>query len=133
MSNKVDQPFENLLWEVEAAWNRGDVHAYTAFYTKDAGYVSRAGMLLNGRTEIEKLHAKAFVESLRNTKLALKARRIASLTSATAVIYADVELKHTGNDRDLTRAITTFVVARVDEGWRVCAAHTTELAQICTD
>ena len=91
------------------------MHAYAAFYIKDAGYVIRARMLVSGCTEIEKLHAQAFVESLRNTKLALKARRIAFLTSASAVIYADVELKHAGDDRNLIRAITTFVVAKVDE------------------
>jgi len=108
-------PLRNLLSEIEAAWNRADVHAYAAFYTKDAGYVIRARMLVSGCTEISKLHAQAFVESLRNTKLALKARRIAFLTSASAVIYADVELKHAGDDRNLIRAITTFVVAKVDE------------------
>ena len=109
-------PLRNLLSEIEAAWNTGDVHANAAFYTKDAGCVIRARMLVSGSTEIEKLHAQAFVESLRNTKLALKARRIAFLTSASAVIYAHVERKHAGDDRNLIRAITTFVVAKVDEG-----------------
>ncbi len=31
---------------------------------------------------------------------------------------ADVELNHTGSETHTTRAITSFVVARVDEGWR---------------
>ena len=38
------------------------MHAYAAIYSKDADYVSRAGMLLNGRTE--KLHTKAFAASV---------------------------------------------------------------------
>jgi uncharacterized protein (TIGR02246 family) len=76
------------------------VHADAALYAKNAGYVSRAGMLLTGRAEIEELHAKAFAGSLRDTKLALKARRIAFLTSAVALVHADVELKYAGNDRN---------------------------------
>jgi hypothetical protein len=32
----VDGPVEELLSEIEAAWNRGDLHAYAALYTRDA-------------------------------------------------------------------------------------------------
>ena len=33
-----------------------------------------------------------------------------------------------GDDNKMTRAITTFVVANANEGWRIFAAHTRELA-----
>jgi len=32
------------------------------------------------------------------------------------------------DDNNMTRAITTLVVANANEGWRIFAAHTTELA-----
>jgi len=128
ISNRANQPIESLLREIEAIWNRGDLFAYAGLYANNAGYVSRGGKLLTGRTEIEELHATAFVGPLRNTKLTLKTRRIEFLTSTVALVYADVELERGGNDNNTTRAITTFVVANANEGWRIFAAHTTELA-----
>ena len=128
ISNRANQPIESLLREIEAAWNRGDLRTYAGLYAKNAGYVSRAGKLLTGRTEIEELHATAFAGPLRNTKLSLNTRRIEFLTSAVALVYADVEIKRGGDDNNTTRAITTFVVANANEGWRIFAAHTTELA-----
>jgi uncharacterized protein (TIGR02246 family) len=122
----ADRPIEELLSEIEAAWNRGDLHAYAALYVRNASYVSRAGMLLNGRAEIEQHHAIAFAGALRNSRLSLKARRISFLTPVVALVHADVELNQPESETHTTRAITTFVVARVDEGWRICAAHTTE-------
>jgi uncharacterized protein (TIGR02246 family) len=118
---------DNVLREIEAAWNSGDLHAYAALYSRDAGYVSRAGTLLNGRAEIEQLHAAAFAGALRNTRLTLKARRSSLLTPAVAVVHADVEINHPASESNTTRAITTFVLGQGDEGWRICAAHTTEL------
>jgi uncharacterized protein (TIGR02246 family) len=58
ISNRANQPIESLLREIEAAWNRGDLLAYAGLYAKNAGYVSRAGKLLTGRTEIEELPAR---------------------------------------------------------------------------
>jgi len=128
----ADRPVEELLSKIEAAWNRGDLHAYAALYSKNAGYVSRAGMLLHGRAEIEQHHATAFAGALRNTRLSLKARRISFLTPMVALVHADVELNKPESEAHTTLAITTFVVARVDEGWRICAAHTTEITALRT-
>jgi uncharacterized protein (TIGR02246 family) len=126
-SNDAHLLVKKLLADLEAAWNSGDLHAYAALYAADAGYVSRTGRLLNGRTEIEQLHATAFAGALRNTRLALKARRTAFLTSLVALVHADVEINRPGCEDGAMRAITTFVFGKVDEGWRICAAHTTEL------
>ncbi len=127
ISDYAERSVEELLLEIQAAWNRGDLHAYAALYARNAGYVSRAGMLLNGRAEIEQHHNIAFAGTLRNTRLSLKARRISFLTPMVALVHADVELNHPGSGTHTTRAITSFVVARVDEGWRICSAHTTEV------
>ncbi len=78
---------------IEATWN-----AYAALYARNAGYVSRAGMLLNGRAEIEQHHGMAFAGALRNTRLSLKARRISFLVPVVALVHADVELNHTGSE-----------------------------------
>jgi uncharacterized protein (TIGR02246 family) len=121
-----DRPVEELLSEIEAAWDKGDLRAYSSFYARNASYVNRAGMLVTGRTEIEKLHAAAFAGPLRDTRLFLKARRISFLTPLVAVVHADVELGQSGTDIRTVRALTTFVIARLDEGWRICAAHTSE-------
>jgi len=35
-----------------------------------------------------------------------------------------VESEHAENNGHAARAIETFVIGKVDEGWRICAAHT---------
>ena len=127
VSSHAHAVIENLLSEVATTWNRGDLHAYATLYARNAGYVTRAGILLNGRAEIEQLHAAAFAGVLRNTRLALKTRRCSFLTPVVAVAHADVEINRPGSESNPTRAIITFVFGKVDEGWRICAAHTTEL------
>jgi uncharacterized protein (TIGR02246 family) len=118
---------EDVLREIEAAWSSGDPHGYAALYATNASYVSRAGMRLNGRAEIEQLHAAAFTGELRNTRLVLKVRQSSFLAAVVAVVHADVEINRLEGENNLTRAITTFVFGKIEEGWRICTAHTTEL------
>ena len=127
ISDYAERSVEELLLEIQAAWNRADLHAYAALYARNAAFASRAGMLLNGPAEIEQHHDIAFAGTLRNTRLSLKARRISFLTPMVALVHADVELDHPGSGTHTTRAITSFVVARVDEGWRICSANTAEV------
>lgn len=126
LRDQADRQIEELLSEVEAAWNKEDLPAYSALYAKNAGYVNRAGTLVIGRAQIEKLHAVAFAGPLRGTRLSLKARRIVFLTPGVAVVHADVELSKPQPEIKTERAITTLVVASLAEGWRIWAVHTTE-------
>src|SRR5437879_3930571 len=99
ISDYSERSVEELLSEIQAAWNRADLHAYAALYARNAAFASRAGMLLNGPAEIEQHHDIAFAGTLRNTRLSLKARRISFLTPMVALVHADVELDHPG-ERD---------------------------------
>jgi uncharacterized protein (TIGR02246 family) len=119
-----ERPVQALLSEIEKAWNAGDLKAYAALYSNDAGYITRAGILLTGRSEIEQQHARALAGSLSGTRLQLTCRRTRFLAPGVAVVHVDVELIQPAGT---TQAITTFVLAQEDEGWRIRAAHTTEV------
>jgi hypothetical protein len=53
---------------------------------------------------------------------------VAGATCAEAGAACVRDAKERLGDNDMTRAITTFVVANANEGWRIFAAHTRELA-----
>jgi len=116
---------EDLLVRVEDAWDRGDVHAYTSLYAEDAGYVSRAGAVWEGRGEIERQHVVLFAGILRNTRIKLHTRAIRFVTPQVAIVHAGIDLTR---EKDASRAFATFVVSSAGGSWRIAAAHASEVS-----
>jgi len=116
---------ETLLAAVEQAWNQADLTAYAALYTEDAAYVSRSGALWMGREEIERQHRTAFAGK---SPLRLRAIRSALLESEVALVHAEVQITGGGHSEQTIHAVTTFVWVIQPGGWRIAAAHTSELA-----
>jgi len=121
--NAIDLLFSLM----EQAWNRADVESYSHLYAEDVGYVNRSGVLLEGRTEVARIHAEAFAGWLHNTRLQLSTRRFRLLVPGVAITQVDVVTNGDEASPDDLLAIATVVFARQDKQWRVSALHVSEV------
>ena len=115
-----------VLDGLELAWARGDGEAFGTWFTPDATYVSRGGVLCDGREAIAALHAGVFAGEQRGTTVHLTVRRTQPLTEDVAIVHVGVR---TTFDRmpGTIDALSTVVMRRTAGGWRVAAAHTMQL------
>jgi uncharacterized protein (TIGR02246 family) len=116
-----------LLTAIEAAWNAGDARAYGRLFASDAVYVTRAGVLWQGRPAIEEAQADALAGALAGTTLTLRPTHVAAL--APTVVVAQLEVR-IASDATVIRAVTTLVLGLESEEWRIVAAHTSDAAPV---
>ena len=117
-----------LAEAIERAWNACDVKSYARLYAIDAAYVTRAGILWEGRKAIERGHAAAFRGELKGIVLKIRVKRLRFLTAKNAVAHCAVELS--GGARQRARkiyAVTRFELRKNRTRWEIVAARTREI------
>jgi uncharacterized protein (TIGR02246 family) len=118
-----------LAEAIERAWNGGDVKSYTRLYTLNAAYVTRAGILWEGRKAIERGHAAAFRGDLKGTVLKIRIKRLRFVTPKSAVAHCAIELSRgTRRDAHKVRALTRFELRKNRTRWEIVAARTREIS-----
>lgn len=132
----AEQEIETLLAAMFAAWNRGDVPAYTAFWSPDADLVNVLGMHRRGRgqilAELEFLHSGRF----RGTQIHELGHTIRFLTPEIAVVQVRWEMHgdpgQTGHpvENGTRRGIFTHTMRRAPEGWRLAASQNTDVVPV---
>jgi uncharacterized protein (TIGR02246 family) len=122
-----------LAEAIERAWNAGDVKSYARLYARDAEYLTRAGILWEGRTAIERGYAAAFRGDLKGTVLRIQINLLRFLTPKTAVAHCAVELSGGARHIHKVRAVTRFELRKNRTRWEIVAARTRDFsAQIMT-
>ncbi len=122
--NPEERQVRAVLRAAEDAWNRHDLQAFTALFAPEAGYITRDNVMLRGRNEIERAQENAQAGPLRGMQLKLTANRIEFLAPQVVVVDALVCLIPEQYGVRPTDALSTLVLARGEEGWRIYAAHT---------
>lgn len=118
-----------LAEAIERAWNAGDVESYARLYTLNAAYVTRGGILWEGRKAIERGHAAAFRGEVKGTVLKIRIKRLRFLTPKSAVAHCAIELSGgMRNDAHKVRAMARFDLRKNRTRWEIVAARTREIS-----
>lgn len=118
-----------LAEAIERAWTAGDVKSYARLYALNAAYVTRAGILWEGREAIERGHAAAFRGELKGTVLKIRIKRLRFLTPKSAVAHCAIELSvGTRRDAHKVRAVTRFELRKNRARLEIVAARTREIS-----
>lgn len=130
MSEAADRTGIVALAEaIERAWNAGDVKAYARLYALNAAYVTRAGILWEGRKAIERGHAAAFRGELKGTVLKIRIKRLRFLTPKSAVAHCAIELSGgTRRNAPKVRAMTRFELRKNRTRWEIVGVRTREIS-----
>jgi uncharacterized protein (TIGR02246 family) len=130
----ADAEIRHALAQQAAAWNRHDAKAWVASFAEDADFVNIVGMLLQGRTEIERRHADLFAGIFAKSSVVVTTRKVQALGNDGAVAETDYELR--GYDRlppgiqatDADGTLRTrlkYVWRRTATGWQIVSAQNT--------
>ena len=126
MTGDLTDDLRGVLDGLELAWARADGKAFAALFAPDATYVSRAGAMCEGREAIARLHDAAFAGPQRGTTVHITITRTQLLTDGVALLIARVRTTHDSVPGTID-ALATVVLGRDEDGWRITAAHTTQL------
>lgn len=116
------------------AWNRHDARAWVTPFASDAEFVNILGMLLQGRSEIERRHAELFAGIFAHSSVVVATRKVRLLGDDAAVAETDYELRGYSRlppgigatDADGTlRTRLKYVWMRGPEGWVIVSAQNT--------
>jgi uncharacterized protein (TIGR02246 family) len=115
---------------IAEGWNRGDGQAVAAVYADDGVLVAGHGVVKHGRGEIGAYHAEQFARRLRGTRLIVDVTDVRFLNTETAIIRTQGGILWPGETHLAPRnkGIQSFVVVKLDEGWRVVLFQNTRVA-----
>jgi uncharacterized protein (TIGR02246 family) len=111
-------------------WNRGDGHAYAAFYTEDSDYVAFDGRRLQGRSANAELHQALFDGFfLRGSRIEGDVDSVRFVTPDVAIVHSSggVRLRWQKRLAPGRRSSQTLVAVRRDGDWRFAAFHNTRI------
>jgi uncharacterized protein (TIGR02246 family) len=135
-SEAAEPAISRLLAEQSDAWNRHDAKAWVASFSEDAEFINILGMLLVGRSEIERRHAEIFKTIFARSRVVVSVRKVRPVGPNAAVAETEYELRDYDRlppsiqptDPDGTlRTRLKYVFELTPAGWRIVAAQNTAI------
>jgi len=122
-----------LATEWEAAWNAHDMGRMAGLVTEDADWVTVSGTRLQGRAQVESVHAALHAGQLKASRWINRAHTVQALGPQAALLHltwsVQGDLDADGTARQPRDGIFTWLLAGQPGGpWRIRAAHATNVA-----
>ena len=122
---RIDTEFQNLLAQLEAAWNEANGQDYAACFADHASYVAFDGSVLVGAAQIGQVHDELFHGFLKGSKMRFEEVELVqrvSDTMAVLVTRGSVQLPSKGPQAGrLSRQTMTLVRSDRSQPWKVVA------------
>ena len=124
LRNGVAEEVEALLNRMVAAWDAGDARAYAEEFTEDATYVIYAGIVCQGRAEIERSHVPVFETYQRGSRMRMRVLGARRLSDDVVVVLTEGGLGKRKPGK--LNKVQTFTLVRQDGTWRCAAFQNTK-------
>ena len=115
----------------ENAWNRHDMSRLGELVTEDVDWVTVAGSRLLGSAQVQAVHEQLHAGALAHTTWTNDAPSVAPITADVALLHmswtVQGERHADGTPRPPRRGIFSWLLV-AGAGWRIRAAHATNLA-----
>jgi uncharacterized protein (TIGR02246 family) len=124
-----------LLAQLSAAWRLGDGRAYANLFCEDAQYVEAPGRRVRGRAAIAASHQRVFDGFLKNTSIASPAQPVIRQIAPDVVLVESAgSVVFPGEDaaRVSSNGLTTMVIKRQSEAWRIASFQNTPTGRFRT-
>lgn len=128
MADDVRQIGETILRQMEEAWNAGDGAAFAAPFTEDADFVDYRGIHHHGRQAIEDGHRHILGTFYRGSRMRYQLAGARPLADDVFLVHNEATLEApetAGPMAGIHHALSSLVVVRAGEGWKVAAFHNT--------
>jgi ketosteroid isomerase-like protein len=124
-------------------WNRHDMNAFGALFTRDADFVNVTGTYWKGRESIQLNHAfthgaipedsagvtvpKSIYGIFKTSNLTFKQIDVRFLRKDVAVAHVQTELQGDARTKDLRRTLVVMILTKENGQWLVAVAQNTEI------
>jgi uncharacterized protein (TIGR02246 family) len=115
--------------EWEASWNAHDMSRMARLITEDADWVTVAGTHLEGRAQVESVHAALHMGQLRSSVWSNRAFTVQTVAPDVALLHlrwaVQGEFESDGTLRRPRTGVFTWLLTARGGQWRIRAAHAT--------
>ena len=123
---------EELVAEIEAAWNSHDMARFAACFAKDADFVNVVGAWWRGRKEIEEEHAARHADRFKNSRIQVRLASFREIAPSIAVLHVPWRLDgHAESGPSVTadtrRGIWSWTVRQHDGQLEIVSSHNTDV------
>ncbi len=120
-----------LTAEWEASWNAHDMSRMARLLAEDADWVTVGGRHLQGRAQVESVHAALHQAQLRSSIWTNRSHAVQLLSPDVALLHLNWsvqgDLDPDGTMRKPRDGVFTWVLVASAGAWRIRAAHATNL------
>ena len=127
------EAIQDILKQMEAAWNSYDSVSLAALFSEDANFIQIFGGQLDGRAAIEASHRVIFDTIYRGSHASFILRSIRFLRPDVAVVFVGAHLQFKeGNETREMKTRPTLVVVKEQANWRIVTFQNTKIAEMPT-
>jgi len=117
---------EDIVMDMEAAWNESDAVQFARYFAEDADFVNVYGMYGKGREAIAKAHDAIFRTVYAGSVVAYTVRSIRLLSPDVALAHIDAQLfVPQGPLTGQLKSLPSMVLTRERDTWKIASFHNT--------
>ena len=126
-----EQSIQEIVQQLEAAWNASDSKAWAAHFAEDASFIHIFGGQLDGRVAIEGSHRVIFDTIYKGSRNQITIRGMRLLKEDVAVIWAAARLQTApGNPMGELESRPTMVMVKDEGKWQIVAFQNTRITEM---
>jgi uncharacterized protein (TIGR02246 family) len=128
---KDERDIQDILKQLEAAWNAYDSVSFAALFAEDANFIHIFGGQLDGRTAIEGAHAVIFNTIYRGSHASFKLRSIRFIRPDVAIVFARAHVDFTeGNESREIETRPTLIIVKEPPKWQIVTFQNTKISEV---
>jgi uncharacterized protein (TIGR02246 family) len=126
-----EQVFQEILQQLEAAWNRYDSISFAEAFAEDATFIHIFGGQLEGLAAIEGAHRHIFDTIYKDSHARFELRSIRFLRPDVAVVFARAHVKFKeGNEAREIETRPTLIVVKEQDKWQIVTFQNTKISEV---
>ena len=123
-----EQAMNEILAQLEKAWNFSDSKAWTDLFAEDATFIHIYGGQLDGRMAIEGSHRVIFDTIYKGSHATMTLRAMRMLRPDVAIVWTHALVETARGERIETRP--TMVVSKEQGRWKIVAFQNTRISEV---
>jgi uncharacterized protein (TIGR02246 family) len=114
-----------------AAWMARDAQALAALFVEDADFVNVVGLWWHNRADIQRAHHYGLTTFFKDSQISARGVKVRRVSDTVAIVHTrwrlTGQIDPQGAPLDSRTAVMVFVAEKRAEGWKVLAAHNTDV------
>jgi len=130
---KDEGAIQDILKQLETAWNASDSVSFAASFAEDANFIQIFGGQLDGRKPIEAAHRHIFDTIYKGSHASFLLRSIRFVRPDVAIVFSRAQVNfQEGKEAREIETRPTLIVAKQEATWQIVAFQNTKISDVPT-